>query len=86
MKTRLIRLNATDSTNSYIKTVAQPDDELLVVSARWQTAGRGQGSNHWESEEGESAFHPIGAPNVYHGAAEISAFDGGCVVFKRGVG
>ena len=59
MKTRLIRLNATDSTNSYIKTVAQPDDELLVVSTRWQTAGRGQGSNRWESEEGKNLLFSL---------------------------
>lgn len=42
-----IRLEETDSTNIYINKVGASN---VVVSAEYQTAGRGQGSNTWESE------------------------------------
>ncbi len=55
MKTQVIHINQTDSTNSYIKKLPPPShDEMLVVTADFQTAGRGQGSNHWESEAGKN--------------------------------
>ena len=50
MKIRHIHLKETASTNDYIKGVAFEADEMVVVSADWQTAGRGQGVNRWESE------------------------------------
>ena len=50
MKIRHIHLEETASTNDYIKGVAFEADEMVVVSADWQTAGRGQGVNRWESE------------------------------------
>lgn len=65
---RHIHLLQTDSTNRYCK--EQPlkvGDELLVVSADFQTAGRGQGSNTWESEAAKNLtfsikFRPKGVP------------------------
>ena len=50
MKIRHIHLEETASTNDNIKGVAFEADEMVVVSADWQTAGRGQGVNRWESE------------------------------------
>ena len=45
MKWKRIRLEETDSTNIYINKVEQTN---IIVSAEFQTAGRGQGTNKWE--------------------------------------
>ena len=55
MKKKIIRLKETTSTNDYIRACDLSDRyDLLVVSADYQTAGRGQGSNTWESEPGKN--------------------------------
>ncbi|MGN0220783.1 MAG: biotin--[acetyl-CoA-carboxylase] ligase [Prevotella sp.] len=65
---RHIHLSQTDSTNRYSKGQPLSDrNEMLVVSADFQTAGRGQGSNTWESEAGKNLmfsvkFNPRGVP------------------------
>lgn len=46
-----IKLEETDSTNIYINKVEETN---VVVSAEFQTAGRGQGTNTWESERGKN--------------------------------
>lgn len=46
-----INLETTDSTNLYINKV---EGTNVVVSAEYQTAGRGQGTNSWESEKGKN--------------------------------
>lgn len=74
---RVIRLQEVDSTNSYLrqyaaKARAGEDDatlgtRLTVVTADYQTAGRGQGSNTWESDPGRNLLfsilcHPVFVP------------------------
>ena len=48
-----IRLEEVDSTNRYAKTLSE-SDEWQLVTAEFQTAGRGAGTNSWESERGEN--------------------------------
>ena len=44
---RVIRLDTVDSTNTYLHAY-RGDEDVVVVTARHQTAGRGQGGNRWE--------------------------------------
>lgn len=66
MSTKLIRLSETDSTNRYLRDYTPAADEVLTVCvADYQTAGRGCGSNTWESERGKNLTfsvltHPTG--------------------------
>lgn len=63
---RLVKLSETTSTNSYLHTLAtQLGKEEIVVTASYQSAGRGQAHNHWESEPGKNLLfslltHPQG--------------------------
>lgn len=54
----LIWLNETDSTNRYLSqlcdTSASPLTELTTVATDFQTAGKGQRGNSWESTRGEN--------------------------------
>jgi BirA family biotin operon repressor/biotin-[acetyl-CoA-carboxylase] ligase len=53
---KIIKLSATESTNTYLKelmTMASPSD-FTVVTANAQTKGRGQVSASWESEPGKN--------------------------------
>ena len=59
MKIRHIHLEETTSTNTYIKGLALEADEMVVVSTLWQTAGRGQGVNRWESERGKNLLFSL---------------------------
>ena len=45
----LIKLKETDSTNNYVKHLPLKK-EMIIVTADFQTAGRGQQGNSWESE------------------------------------
>ncbi len=56
MKWKRIRLEETDSTNIYINKVEQTN---IIVSAEFQTAGRGQGTNKWESEYGKNLLFSL---------------------------
>ena len=53
---QLIKLNATTSTNSYLKQLAQEKQlgDFTVVVCDHQTQGRGQKGNSWISEEGKN--------------------------------
>lgn len=62
---RLIRLREVNSTNAYIQSLSRDErlPEGSVVWADFQTAGRGQIGNVWESENGKNltfsiAFYP----------------------------
>ncbi len=52
MTHNIIQLNETHSTNSYLNSLCQEHEisELTTVWAHFQTAGRGQRGNSWESE------------------------------------
>lgn len=69
MNTQIIRLKETDSTNNYIKSLTDngDTDDMTVVVADYQSAGRGQGSNTWLSEPGKNLLfslrvHPTMVP------------------------
>lgn len=55
---RVIRLDTVDSTNTYLHAY-QGDEDVVVVTARHQTAGRGQGGNRWEDAEGQNLLFSI---------------------------
>jgi len=61
MKTgfRIIWLEETDSTNNELKRRFNEIDNLSVVAARCQTAGRGQRGNKWLSKPGENLTFSI---------------------------
>jgi BirA family biotin operon repressor/biotin-[acetyl-CoA-carboxylase] ligase len=60
-----IRLKETDSTNRYLRELASKgqaltdDTEMCVVTAEYQTAGRGCGTNRWESERGQNLLFSL---------------------------
>lgn len=57
---KLINLNTVDSTNSYLSQYRGEEGQLMtIVTARYQTAGRGQGSHTWESENGKNLMFSI---------------------------
>lgn len=57
----IIKLNAIDSTNSYIKKLAFENsiENYTIVVADYQTAGRGQMGTSWLSEQGENLTFSI---------------------------
>ena len=58
---RLIHLSTTDSTNEVLKSMTE-NQELSsgsIVIADYQTAGRGQRGNSWESEDGKNLIFSI---------------------------
>lgn len=60
MPHRLIRLEETSSTNQYLREYRPEEgEEMTVVVATYQTAGRGCGSNRWESERGKNLLFSI---------------------------
>lgn len=69
---KIIHIDETDSTNRWLKDrlVAESEtdaDDCVVVVADYQTAGRGCGSNSWESERGKNLtfsvlIHPQNMP------------------------
>lgn len=57
---KVVRLDAVDSTNAYLRTYTPAEDEpMTVVVADYQTAGRGQGTNTWESEAGKNLLFSV---------------------------
>ena len=58
MRTRTIHLDKTDSTNNYLKSCDATEDAVIVWTD-FQTAGRGQRGNSWESEAGSNLLFSI---------------------------
>ena len=58
-KTDIIWLDEVDSTNNEAKRRLPDVDNLSVVSAMAQTAGRGQGDHTWHSRPGENLLFSI---------------------------
>lgn len=55
-----IALDETGSTNRYAKELPEDEShELTLVTAEFQTAGRGAGTNKWESERGGNLLFSI---------------------------
>lgn len=60
MKTKIIKLENVDSTNRYLKQyVSGDDEEMTIVTADYQSAGKGQGEHTWESEAGKNLLFSI---------------------------
>lgn len=60
MKTKIIKLENVDSTNRYLKQyVPDDDEEMTIVTADYQSAGKGQGEHTWESEAGKNLLFSI---------------------------
>ena len=60
MNTNIIRLKEVDSTNDFLCHHSDcGDNDIVVVTAEYQTNGRGQGTNHWESEDGANLLFSI---------------------------
>jgi len=55
-QSNIITLDSVDSTNNYARDLLNLGDvpEGTVISARYQTGGRGQSDNRWESEPGSN--------------------------------
>jgi len=60
MRIRKVYLEETVSTNDVLLNAADGDDsDILVVYTDYQTHGRGQGGNGWESERGKNLLFSI---------------------------
>jgi BirA family biotin operon repressor/biotin-[acetyl-CoA-carboxylase] ligase len=68
---RLVKLDATSSTNDFLKELANTQDteNFMVVTAESQTKGRGQMGTTWISEKGKNLMMSV---LVKDGLAEIS--------------
>ena len=53
-ETKIIQLQETASTNDFLRRYEPEGEWLTVAVADYQTAGRGQGGSHWESERGKN--------------------------------
>ena len=65
MEARVIRLDEVDSTNRWLRENVAADEATTICVADFQTAGRGCGTNSWESERGKNLLfsllmHPDG--------------------------
>ena len=56
---KFIHVGETDSTNEEVKRRAQHPFTPLLVCADYQTAGRGQKGNSWESERGKNLLFSV---------------------------
>lgn len=57
---RLIELDEVDSTNSYLRRLdVQGDQRPVLVTAEFQSAGRGADTNRWESERGKNLLFSL---------------------------
>jgi BirA family biotin operon repressor/biotin-[acetyl-CoA-carboxylase] ligase len=82
MEWKIIHIDETDSTNSWLRkglTTDEQSDANMVVWAEYQTAGRGCGTNRWESERGKNltfsvAIHPkeLPATQQFHISMAVS--------------
>ena len=63
---QLIKLNATDSTNNYLKQLILESslDDFSVVLANHQTNGRGQRGSRWLSEKGKNLTFSVLKKNI----------------------
>lgn len=60
MEWKIIHIDETDSTNRWLRD--NGGDADMVVVADYQTAGKGQGTNSWESERGKNLLFSV----LYH--------------------
>lgn len=90
MEQKIVRIDETDSTNRWMKHHAV-DDADIVVWADYQTAGRGCGSNKWESQRGKNLLfslllHPADIPASRQFAVSQMVSVALCEVLEQHVG
>ena len=57
---RMLELDEVDSTNSFLRHLDTPGDRrMTLVTAEYQSAGRGAGTNRWESARGENLLFSL---------------------------
>ena len=56
MEFKIVHVDETDSTNRWMK---ENGEGVMVVVADFQTAGKGCGSNTWESERGQNLLFSV---------------------------
>ena len=58
---RMLELDEVTSTNDFLRGYKSVDGErrITLVTAEYQTAGRGAGTNHWESQRGENLLFSL---------------------------
>ncbi len=71
---QLIKLSATDSTNSHLKRLSQEKtlENFTVVVADHQTAGRGQQGNTWLSEAGKNLMMSVFVKEIDYKKNELA--------------
>lgn len=69
MESKIVWLKSTDSTNSELRRRLSSSDNLLIVAAEMQSAGRGQGDHTWHSEPGRNLTFSI---LLRHGSLKAS--------------
>ena len=56
----MLELDEVESTNNYLRQLDMPDDRrMTLVTAEYQTGGRGAGTNRWESAKGENLLFSL---------------------------
>lgn len=73
MHFQLIHIAETDSTNRWLK--EHRGDEDCVVVTDYQTAGRGCGTNRWESERGKNLLFSV----LIHPPSSLAAIVIACI-------
>ena len=70
---KLIKLDATDSTNDFLKRLSgeQALENFTVVTAENQTNGKGQMGAKWDSETGKNLIFSVLVKNVLNNITEI---------------
>ena len=57
---RMIELDEVDSTNNFLRSLNAPGDRrMTLVTAEFQSGGRGAGTNRWESARGENLLFSL---------------------------
>ena len=56
---RRIHIEKTDSTNTLARSLANESREDILITTDFQTAGRGQRGNSWESEQGKNLLFSL---------------------------
>ena len=79
--TKIIHLETVDSTNNYLRKHHSEEQNFTVVETEFQTAGRGQGTNTWSSEQGQNLlFSILIHPNRIPVAKQIeTSLTGNCI-------
>ena len=64
---KITRFKTLDSTNSYLQNLLNQGEDIIgnIVVTEFQTSGKGQGKNVWESEVGKNLLFSVGLDMSY---------------------